>query len=537
MNRIFIIKLEIEKKPSTMVKISVEMEFSLPEHKIDESGKKFEEVFKEAACMCMGKFIEEIDKQVMEDSKTTGREICRKYKRTLMMSFGEVEFLCREVKTLEGYSIPVLPHLGIPFRKRIVESSYGKVLDNCANTSFRNAQAGISNPVSLGGLHGMFQEVVGRERMLEENGLDFLNDVGYTAPPPQSDTAKVTDDGVWIRKRTLSGRGKGMKQEKRSFMEVQLTRVSFANPDELESSGNYWSCPDIYASLESSSDHIKRGKVFFDVQTGLGSCANVIHISDAKANGRFHCQEYNPNAKWQLDWYHLSKHVRVLGRISADLQREVWDLINVERFDEALSLLKTVCYEMKNLKNADFSCKNKFLSDLSRKNKDWLMKRLEELEDLMKYLSNNRNGIYGFRYFVGKIPVEYLPFGSGSIERVAGYLIAHRMKGNGKVWCAKYAPNMVYRLMKKYRETPDSELLILAELEANWWKELQSQPDRSSSRTKGSEGRKCKKLPVYGKESTKYSSVASTPILMSGRTSASCYNTLKSLQSDVMLIK
>ncbi len=529
-NNIAIQQMKVNGKPSIKVTIQLELEFSLPGKTIEEVEGAFREVFQSAACKSLGKYLEARDSAIVfEESGTDEREIRHTYhNRHLKLSYGNVYFNYRQIKKGGGHCSPLLLELGIKDKQRVVKSSYEDAFCACAKTTFRKARVGIANPLSLGGLHEGFQEIVGQERKDEMSALEYLKDVGYSPPSPPSDVARVMDDGIFIRERVLPGRGKGQKQEKRHHMEVQLTRCDFAAGGE-----KYWSYPPfVYASIEPAGEHISHGRTYLDVHTGLSLCGAVIHISDAKANGNRHCKEYNPNAVWLLDWYHLGRHVGVLSRVSRKLRDEVWGFLSVERFDEAVSLLNKTLSDMENLRSPDYSCDNIFLSDLGKKSLDWLGNRKKDLTDLIGYLENNRDGIYGYLKLVGKIPVEHMPFGSGQIERACGFLIAHRMKGHGKAWKREGGGNMVCLLTKLYRGTVKSETLESAKEESKWWEELQSKPLPSAGGTKTTEGRKSKKGAVYAKSASIYPATVSLPILKGGKKGEPEYCKLKYHQTS-----
>ncbi len=117
---------------------------------------------------------------------------------------------------------------------------------------------------------------------------------------------------------------------------------------------------------------------------------------------------------------------------------------------------------------------------MAKKTKKWWEDRIKDVEELITYLKNNREGIYGVKQVVGKIPAEHIPFGSGPMERLCGVIAAHRMKGHGKVWKKEWASNMVWLLSREFQKLPQSKLLKNACSEAKWWQELQAKPLMSS---------------------------------------------------------
>ncbi len=513
--------MNIEMQPSIKVNIQLSLEFTLQGPKITEVEEGFRKSFNQAACECIGKYISKRDEMlVLRESDKKSRRVCRSfYGRSLKLSYGEAFFNCRQVRDENGYGIPILKELGLPEKKKVVFSSYHSQLSRCAQSTFRDAQTGLENPVSLGFLHGEFQRQAGRMRKEEEAALEYLNDVGYSPPAPVSHVARMMDDAIYIRERTLPGRGKGQKQEKRSHLQVQLTRCDFAAPEGDKTSGDsFWTYPPaVYASIEKAADHIKNGKTYLDAKTGLSRCRTVVHISDAGANGKRHCKDYNENSIWQLDWYHLGKHVRVLNKIDRKWKKEVWELIEVEQLDEAIASIESGLEKMNKYEPPNSSGSENY----GKKTKNWWKKRIKEVEGLATYLKNNREGIYAVKKLVGTIPGEHIPFGSGPMERLCGINVAHRMKGHGKAWKRESGSNMVWMINREFQKQPGNRLLEEARREALWWRKLQNSPLPSSFEMRN--------LPSKSKTGRNPAKPGKMPILTKARRSTPYYTPLKNI--------
>jgi hypothetical protein len=538
-NNLQINTLNIEmQQPSIQVTIQLNMNFSLSGKTIEEVEAGFKKAFEEACCGSMEKYLEERDKTInLEESSSKNRQISRIYqKRSLKLSYGEINFPCRQIKDNNGYSIPLLMELGLPDKKRIVTSSYDSIYSRCACSTFRKTQEGIKNPMSLGSLHQEFQKEIGKQREDEMSGLQYLNDIEYYSPAPVSEIARVMDDGIFIRERTLEGRSKGQKQKKRGHLEVQITRCDFAKKEDVNNNENYWTYPPyVYASIEPAKKHIEQGRIYLDAHTGLSRSKNVIHISDAKANGKRHCKEYNPNSVWQLDWYHLFRHVSILGKIDEKWKKDVWELIEVERLDDAISLIKDGLSKMKKFEPPISVCDDEKLQNLNKKNKKWWEKKIEEVDDLIKYLKNNSEGIYGVRSLVGVIPGEHLPFGSGPMERINSVIVAHRMKGHGKTWKKESASNMVWLINREFQKNPENSLIKEASKEAHWWSALQEKPLMSSFDLRRP-GARNKNKNNNVNESLYKTTQGSFPVVNRGLKSVHCYDALKGIGSGKDLL-
>jgi len=525
---IHIEKLDAKMEPSIKVKVQLTLEFPLPGKRIEEVERAFSDVFDEAKCRCLGKYLQCRDEQIVfEEMDTKEREICKiDHERTLKAPYGDIPCPCRQIVTAGGYSIPLLRELGLEDKQRIVVSSYENSLTNAALTTFRKAQHGVKNPMSLGAFHDAFQKRFRRERKAETAGLEYAIEAGYDAPAPRSDVARVMDDGIWIRKRTLPGRGAGLRQGTGTSMEVKITRCDFGD----ENNPAYWSYPPaIYASIESSEDHVRHGSVFLDMTTGLSRAAHAIHLSDAKANGKRHCTEYNPNSVWQLDWYHLGRHLRVLSRIDRPWRDEVWEFLNVERPDEAMESVRSGLEKMKRFSAGIAYNEDADFAHLKRKNHKWWEDRTKEVEGLLGYLHNQREGIYGVRKLVGVIPAEYLPFGSGPMERLCAVVGAHRMKGHGKAWRTESAQNMIFALRKTFSSSRENPLLQQAINDALLWDALQKEPVIHPRGGETTAAQYSKRHPYPVKE-------GNFPVVLRGKCD-SLYHTLKSIRHGTPCIQ
>lgn len=114
----------------------------------------------------------------------------------------------------------------------------------------------------------------------------------------------------------------------------------------------------------------------------MSRCDTLVHLSDAGSNRKRHCRDYNKNSVWQPDRYHLGKHVRVLNRIDKKWKKKVWELIEVEQLDDAISLIESGLSKIKLYSppvaggSADFG------------KKKWWEDQIKDVEELIRYLRN-----------------------------------------------------------------------------------------------------------------------------------------------------
>jgi len=180
--------------------------------------------------------------------------------------------------------------------------------------------------------------------------------------------------------------------------------------------------------------------------------------------GKDFCALYPKPVKsaWQLDWWHLWGYVHKGCKFEKDLEKNIWDLLNVEKVDEALGILCAYREAMKCMEEKIKEQGEKLAAEspgLIKPDIFWSSRQIELLDKLITYLNKNRHGIYGVKTFIKDIPAEYLPFGSGPIERLQAVMIAYRMKKQGKHWSIEGADNLIQLLSREWNGEELEKLL------------------------------------------------------------------------------
>jgi len=191
--------------------------------------------------------------------------------------------------------------------------------------------------------------------------------------------------------------------------------------------------------------------------------------------GKKLCALYPGQSVWQLDWWHLWKYVHEGCKFEPNLKWRIWDLLNVERIDEALGLLSLYRDTMKSLeekmKNLEPQLQTTAPVSVGPK-VFWKTRQRELLENLISYVHNNREAIYGLKLYQNDIPSEYLRFGTGPIERLQAVMVAYRMKKRGMHWSVDGAENLI-QLLAKERNGEDVDQVIEEALQGlKEWEEL-----------------------------------------------------------------
>jgi len=75
----------------------------------------------------------------------------------------------------------------------------------------------------------------------------------------------------------------------------------------------------------------------------------------------------------------------------------------------------------------------------------------EKLDDLLDYLEDNWNGVYGSRSLRDRVSVrEVLVVGSGGVEKNTDIMLCHRFEGRGMSWSRAGAQNLLKLRILRY---------------------------------------------------------------------------------------
>jgi hypothetical protein len=180
----------------------------------------------------------------------------------------------------------------------------------------------------------------------------------------------------------------------------------------------------IYGGIETADDFGERLYIQGEQKLSLSLAGNLLLISDgARWISDIAGADYL-KATYQLDWWHYEKKLRaaLLGELK--LQQELMSLLWAGRREEHRRLLK-----LKHLVDG----------------------HSEKLDDLLGYLEENWDGIYGSRNLKGKVGAkEVLVVGSGGIEKNIDLALCRRFKGRGMSWSRAGAQNLLKLRLLRY---------------------------------------------------------------------------------------
>lgn len=439
------ISVKLHKESSVYhVEISAQIRLTLSTLLLTSVIPAFKEAFLSAAREALRQLFKRLDDLWLWE-KGSGIRVCRFYSRTLKTSIGDISFRYRQAKKNGNHFGPLLEMLGLESYQRVSSELRAWVASVALYVSYRKTQKITDTSLSLFSLWSLVQKEGKMYRDRRKQMLYYYSEGVPTIAASSRDFAIVMLDEIWIRSR-----------RKDDWLKVKTARLAVAR---FRGEKYIFEPVRVFAApLKSQATFLKKARQFFDAASGLSLVPHIAVLTDGCPMGRAFCALYNtasrrPQAVWQLDWWHLWQAVHKGCKFERNLESRIWDLLNVEKLDEALSILAAYREAMVSLEK-----KLKALDDEISGSSSvtvtprvfWSSNQLVALESLMKYLDRNREGIYGVKRFVGAIPGDYLPFGSGPVERLQAVMIAYRMKKQGKHWSQEGAENLIALLSREW---------------------------------------------------------------------------------------
>jgi len=449
------VKLSIEKESSSLrLKISAEIEIILHTLTLVSIIKVLKETFLSVAADVLKKLLLELDNMWLRE-KESDVKVCRFVRRTLKTSIGDIPFKFRQAKKNGIYFSPLLELLGLEKYQRTTEDLKELMFSALLYASFRKSLKIGGYPFSLFALWSSMQKEGIKYRKKVDDVIYYYSEGVLASQASEKDFAIVMMDGIHIR-----------HIKRRHQIIVKVARLVVARWRD----GKYIFEPiRVVATTRKKEVFLRRAYQFFDVVARLSLIPRIVVVTDADSMGRDFCKYYNGKVApagrqgvWQLDWWHLWDYVHKGCKFEKDLEKKIWDLLIVEKVDEALAILEAYRDTMKELEEKLKGIEEKIVVETSPQvgpRVFWSATQLENLEKLIRYIRNNRDGIYGVKAFQGEIPAEYLPFGNGPVERLQAVMIAYRMKGQGKHWSIEGAENLIALLSKEWNGLEVDEIL------------------------------------------------------------------------------
>jgi len=476
------IDVNIHKESSIhRVDISVQMNIVLPSLLFSCIVNVVKQAFFDVAREVLRQILEKLD-NIWSKEKDRNIRICRFVTRTLRCCLGEVKFKYRQARKEGKHFRPLLETLGIDRYQRITDDAKAQAILASLYTSYRKALKIANCSFSLSTLWNSVQKEGKFYRDKRKKAMWYYSQGVPTKPASPSDFAILMMDEIWLR-----------HVKKRKWLYVKVARLAVArrNGDEIT-----FEPLRVYAAIASQKTFLKEAKLFFETTAELSQIQHIAVLTDGCSMGKKFCEFYPGQAVWQLDWWHLWDHVHKGCKFEKGLDKKIWDLLNAGKLEGAIAILSAYLEGMLSVEKKIREA-TKGMENIAGVGADvfWSASRRKNLEDLIKYLKNNRDGIYGVEAFVGKIPGEYLPFGTGPVERLQAVMIAYRMKKQGKHWSVDGAENLVALLSREWN-SEDVEMTLnccLADLAS--WEKLNRMVESGKTSSE--------KLPVRGKRNCK----------------------------------
>lgn len=516
------VRCVVIKESSTLkLQVSIEREIILPCLLLSSIVSVLKKELDAIAVEILEQLLPQIEFHWLE-TKEPGVDIRKFVSRTIKTCFGWVHFYYRQARKNGKHFRPLLEILGIGKGQRLTRDLMEIAFIASLYASYRKALKIAGHVCSLGTLWCAVQKEGEMYTNKREQAIYYYSEGAPREAFSDQDFAIVMIDEIWIR-----------HVKKGKHIKVKVARLCvFRYRD-----GTYVGEPlRVFATARGDQkSFVKKAKHFFDATSGLDRIPMLIAITDGCEMGKKLCALYPEPVKtaWQLDWWHLWGYVHKGCKFEKDLERNIWDLLNVEKVDEALGILSAYKEAMKCMEGKIKEHGEKLAAEspgLIKPGIFWSSRQIELLDKLITYINKNRHGMYGVKAFVKDIPAEYLPFGSGPIERLQAVLIAYRMKKQGKHWSIEGADNLIQLLSREWNGEELEKLLDegiegLEEWEAICIKDIVI--DREESRP--SQSREKKKRTDFSPNP-----VECVPVLKRG-TTGSCFTPLKGI-SNLKLI-
>ena len=187
---------------------------------------------------------------------------------------------------------------------------------------------------------------------------------------------------------------------------------------------NYLENKIIYAGVEDTNTFGNNLYSLLEDKLNITSIKDKLLIGDGDRWIKEIKNLHFPDAKYHLDWWHLTKNIRKAMRENKRLNTLFLKYLYEGRAERIIDTLAT-----------------KYRA---------LTKEKQEINNLLEYLKNNKEGIYGSKDF------EINKVGSGAIEKNIEIMIGRRFKKQGMSWSKEGAQALLkLRVLKQNKEDWD----------------------------------------------------------------------------------
>jgi len=415
-----------------MLRVKETLEISIPQDGLDVNRleEALAEAFKEFQERVMSRALEEMEKGVLEEEQ--GRVVKKgKAERYLCTRFGWIRYERQKVRYLEEggkrYGFPLDEALGLRPHQQETDWVRRRGVELACDHPYRQAAEllaqGIGEVLSHRTLHRWVQEEGRRLRREEEVERQRVFEEGDTLEghPEEREIVVVEVDG------TMLSSQERQRIERGDRFEVKLGLLYTGK--ELESEGAKWKRyrlkeKVLYGGVEEGEAFGEKLYLRGEERLNLGGAKHLLFIGDgAKWINEIAGADYWKSV-YQLDWWHYQRKLREALRGEEKLIGELLRLLREGKGEEHRRLL--------------------------RLRRMMVREEAEKLDELLDYLEENWEGLYGSWSLRGKVKAqEVLVVGSGAMEKNIELIIGRRLKKGGMSWSREGANNLLKLRVKK----------------------------------------------------------------------------------------
>jgi len=407
-----------------MLRVKETLEISIPREglNVNRLEEALAEAFREFQKRVMIRALEEIEKEVLEEEQ--GRVVRQrigkgKRSRYLCTRFGWIRFSRQKVRYLgeERYGFPLDEALGLRPHQQETDWVRKRGIELACDHPYRQAAELLAQEIgevlNHRTLHRWVQEEgrklrgeedAQRRRIFEEG--DIPDGEGE-----EREIVVVEVDGTML----------SSQEERGERFEVKLGLLYTGK--ELESKGAKWKRyrlkeKVLYGGVEEGEAFGEKLYLRGEKRLEIGGAKHLLFIGDgAKWINEIAGADYWKSV-YQLDWWHYQRKLREALRGEEKLIGELMRLLREGKGEEHRRLL--------------------------RLRRMMIREEGEKLDELLDYLEDNWEGLYGSWSLRGKVKAqEVLVVGSGAVEKNIELIIGRRFEKRGMSWSREGANNLL----------------------------------------------------------------------------------------------
>lgn len=386
------------------------------------SFKDFEKTAADAGRAIGQAILVEMLKQADEwhrDNRAEGLENLGKRAKYLMTLVGDIRYH-RRLYRREGKLVYLLDEkLGLKKNERVSDER-GKAESVLAFTSSSYRKAQELSEEQFGKSHsheGLRQAVISEGQAIKQQedrlAKQIMADgIKQKAPGAQYPVAYVESDGTMIH----------LQNENTRLGEIKLGIGYHGFEPRYKSGcgkGKQLKDKFVYADVRNGRSFMENLSLFCEERLSLSRAEHLIVGGDGAGWVTINSEDCFPGAVYELSRYHLRKGLKTALGHNPALEQKVRELLNQDQFEKALTMINSE-------------------KRISRHKAD-------ELEDLRRYLFNNRNWINGVKHLKQRLPKEekHLIGHTGAMEGNIDKVLANRFKKRGYRWSWRGCESLV----------------------------------------------------------------------------------------------